>query len=204
MTNLVDQSISPRGRRRREQLVEAGVELLAEGGWPAVTTRAVAERAEANVGLIHYHFGGLLNLKAVIARSAGAQVFDPVTEQLTSASTADEARLRLLELLAAPLDSREARLTVEIIAGAAREPVLGEVLREGLSETRAQLRAWIRELRPGTPEGTETVLIALLDGMLLHRMLDPGLDPTEAVGALAHFLSERAGPDGGTGPNPPT
>jgi AcrR family transcriptional regulator len=57
VTNLVDRPISARGQRRWEQLVEAGVAVLADGGWPAVTTRAVAGRAGANVALIHYHFG---------------------------------------------------------------------------------------------------------------------------------------------------
>ncbi|MGW7270143.1 TetR/AcrR family transcriptional regulator [Streptomyces sp. NPDC054864] len=194
MTNLVDRPTSVRGQRRREQLADAGVELLAEGGWPAVTTRSVAERANANLGLIHYYWGGLPQLKATIARRAGEQVFDPVSRELSGTTTIDEAHAKLIELLSTPHDDRTARLTVELIAGAAREPLLGEVLREALTETRAQLRAWIKRVHPSAPDGTETVLIALLDGMLLHRMLDPDLDNGEALSALSQFLPGR--PDG--------
>ena len=164
------------------------MELLSEGGWPAVTTRSVAERAGANLGLIHYYWGGLPMLKAAIARRASEQVFDPITEQLAKTTTLDEAHAQLIELLSASHDGRTARLTVEVIAGAAREPLLGEVLREALIETRATLRTWIQEVHPSAPDGTETVLIALLDGMLLHRMLDPQLDNGEALNALSHFL----------------
>ncbi|MEV0528242.1 TetR/AcrR family transcriptional regulator [Streptomyces sp. NPDC050439] len=194
MTNLVDRPTSARGQRRREQLADAGVELLAESGWPGVTTRSVAERANANLGLIHYYWGGLPQLKATIARRAGEQVFDPVTTELSSTTTIGEAHAKLIELLSTPHDDRTARLTVELIAGAAREPLLGEVLRESLTETRAVLRAWIKRVHPTAPDGTETVLIALLDGMLLHRMLDPDLDNGEALSALSQFLPGR--PDG--------
>ncbi|KUL55618.1 MULTISPECIES: TetR/AcrR family transcriptional regulator [unclassified Streptomyces] len=198
MTNLVDRPTSPRGQRRRDQLVDAGVELLAESGWPGVTTRSVAERANANLGLIHYYWGGLPNLKIAIARRVGAEVFDPVTLALSSTTTVEQAHARLIELLAAPHDSRTARLTVEVIAGAAREPLLGEALREALTETRAKLRAWIKRVRPSAPDGSETVLIALLDGMLLHRMLDPDLDNGEALSALSQFLPGGP-PSGATG-----
>lgn len=200
MTNLVDRPTSPRGQRRREQLADAGVELLAEAGWPGVTTRSVAERAGANLGLIHYYWGGLPALKAAIARRAGEQVFDPVTEELSRTTTLEQAHVKLIELLSASHDGRTARLTVELIAGAAREPLLGEVLRESLTETRAQLRAWLKRVHPSAPDGSETVLIALLDGMLLHRMLDPDLDNGEALSALSHFLPGHPGPRGGQSP----
>lgn len=164
------------------------MELLAEAGWPGVTTRSVAERAAANLGLIHYYWGGLPALNAAIARRACEQVFDPVTEALSGTTTIEQAHAKLIELLSMSHDGRTARLTVELIAGAAREPLIGDVLRGSLTETRAQLRAWLRRVHPEAPDGSETVLIALIDGMLLHRMLDPALDNREALRALSHFL----------------
>ena len=77
MTNLADRPNSARGDRRREQLVETGIALLDEQGWPGVTTRAVAERAGTNPGLIHYHFGGLPGLHAAIFRRATDLVVNP-------------------------------------------------------------------------------------------------------------------------------
>ena len=40
----------------RRRIEAAAVALVAERGWDAATTRAVAERAGVNRGLVHYHF----------------------------------------------------------------------------------------------------------------------------------------------------
>ncbi|MBY6685169.1 TetR family transcriptional regulator [Rhodococcus sp. BP-149] len=41
---------------RRSQLIEAGLTVAAEAGIAAVTVRAVAEHAEASLGVVHYCF----------------------------------------------------------------------------------------------------------------------------------------------------
>lgn len=62
--------MTDRSDRTRQQLIDAGVQVLTEGGWAALTSRAVARRSEVNVGLIHYHFGGMPGLRAAIAQGA--------------------------------------------------------------------------------------------------------------------------------------
>ncbi|MGW0705614.1 TetR/AcrR family transcriptional regulator [Streptomyces sp. NPDC002643] len=178
---------SLRGQRRREQLVDAGVELLSEGGWPAVTTRSVAERAGANLGLIHYHWGGLQPLKRAIARRAGEMVFGPPTIQLLESADLDELLEKLPAMVAPSSDDLTTRLTVELIAGAVRDPELGEVLRESLAEARSHLTDWLQTHLPDAPQGTATLLVALLDGLFLHHMLDPGMNSAEAIDALARI-----------------
>ena len=58
------------GELTRRRLLDAGASLIVERGWGAVTTRAVAERADVNQALVHYHFGsiGKLRREAVLAR----------------------------------------------------------------------------------------------------------------------------------------
>ena len=52
-----------------ENLIRATGELAAERGFANVSTRAIAKRAKANLGSIHYHFGGKDGLfKAVVMR----------------------------------------------------------------------------------------------------------------------------------------
>lgn len=207
MTNLDDRpSPSLRGNQRRQQFIDAGVELLAEGGWAAVTTRSVAERAGANLGLIHYYWGGIQKLKEAIARRVGELIFGPLTEQLMEAGGLEDVMARLPEVLAQPTDSATARLTVELIASAVREPALGEVLRESLAEARRELDQWLAEHAPAAPPGTATLLMALIDGLLMHRMLDPELYTQDAVGVLvdfaAHLSGPAAAPDTGSGDEP--
>ncbi|CAM3121832.1 hypothetical protein HMPREF1486_00739 [Streptomyces sp. HPH0547] len=180
-------------------MVDAGVELLAEGGWPAVTTRSVADRAGANLGLIHYHWGGLAGLKQAIAHRAGELVFGPLTARLLEAASPQDVLDRLPAMVSPPTDDTTTRLTVELIAGAVRDPALGDVLRESLAEARTQLDAWLAEHLPEAPPGTATLLIALLDGLFMHHMLDPEMGSAQAVEALVRLAGHAPALAGGAG-----
>ncbi|MFI6595987.1 TetR/AcrR family transcriptional regulator [Nonomuraea sp. NPDC050536] len=195
MTNLVDRPSSPRGDRRREQLVEAGVDLLCENGWPAVTTRAVAERAGTNPGLIHYHFGGLPGLHAAIAGRAGDLVIGPVVSTFADALDQGVAVATMRALLPHTTDDERAmRLAVELIAGATRDPALGEVLKDQLRQVRTEFAQRLRRLHPTwparRPDGVATLVTALIDGLVLHYMVDPALPLDDAFAVLRDLLEE--------------
>ncbi|MEU7894031.1 TetR family transcriptional regulator C-terminal domain-containing protein [Nonomuraea sp. NPDC049152] len=187
-----------RGEQRRERLIEAGLALLSESGWPAVTTRAVAERADTNLGLIHYHFGGLKELHVAIARRAGEMVIEPLLAQLL-ATTDERAGVESLRSLlpVAAGDDHITRLSVELVAGALRTPEIGEVLRDQLRVARGRIAEWLRALHPQWPPsrclGAATLITALLDGLVLHRLLDPELPAREAVAALTDLVDQLEG-----------
>jgi len=54
----------------RHALINAAGELAAELGFASVTTRAIAQRAKANIGSIHYHFGGKDRLFEAVVQNA--------------------------------------------------------------------------------------------------------------------------------------
>ena len=184
---------SGRGERRREQFADVGVALLAEGGWPAVTTRSVAERAGANLGLIHYHFGSVANLHEAIARRAGERVIGPVLAELFEAADERAALTAVRRLLPATTDDPEVtRLAVELIAGATRDPALREVLREQLRQAREDIAGRLHQLHPEWPQqrcvGVATLAAALLDGLMLHRMIDPDTPADAALDTIARLI----------------
>ncbi|MEU4704167.1 TetR/AcrR family transcriptional regulator [Nonomuraea dietziae] len=196
MAKLGDRPNSVRGDRRREQLVDAAVALLCEGGWPAVTTRGVAERADTNPGLIHYHFGGLPGLHAAIAGRAGDLVINPLVTELLAAVDERAALATARRLLpAATGDGQTTRLAVELIVGATRDPALGEVLRDQLREARGQIADRVGQLHPDWPParltGVATLIAALIDGLMLHHMLDRDLPVGEALAAVEDLLEEE-------------
>ena len=45
-----------------DALLDAAERLLVDAGYPAVTTRRLAEEAKVNHGLVHYYFGSIENL----------------------------------------------------------------------------------------------------------------------------------------------
>ncbi len=172
-----------------------GVDLLAEGGWPAVTTRAVAERATANVGLIHYHFGGVGNLHRAIAERAGDLVINPVIDELLEATTEQAALDTLRGLLPSSGSTRASRLAVELVVGAMRDSNLGAVMRDQMRQSRAQAADRLATLRPHWPAsrcaGVATLVVALLDGLMLHLVLDEDLPTEEALAAIEELVGDR-------------
>jgi AcrR family transcriptional regulator len=55
-----------RGRSTRAQLTAAAADVLGEQGYAATSMRAVAERAGAQLSLVHYHFGSKSGLLAAV------------------------------------------------------------------------------------------------------------------------------------------
>lgn len=195
MTNLVERPSSGKGRgaRRRDQLIDAGVELLAERGWPAVTTRAVAERAGANLGLIHYHFGGLQALRLAIAERAGEVIIGPVLAGFLGAPDERAALEALRRVIPETTgDTRVVKLATELITEGFRDPVLGEMSRDQLRVAREQIAERLARLRPEWSRerrlGAAVLVAALLDGLMLHRLLDAELPTDHALTALADLL----------------
>jgi AcrR family transcriptional regulator len=159
-----------------------------------VTTRAVAGRAGANVALIHYHFGGLPGLHAAIAQRAAGEVLTPIVDVLVAAADPADALETLRHLLSAtPGNDRVLRLVVELVAGAGRDPTLGQALQGALRRARARLAERLGELYPRWPQeqrtGAATVALALLDGLMLHRLLDGELPALDALGALDALIA---------------
>ena len=180
-----------RGARRREQLVGAGVDLLGERGWAGVTARAVAERAGTHQGLVHYHFGGLPALKRAVADAAVREAFEPAVALLTAAGSWPAGVAAVVRATAGQWEPRTARTTAELVVASLQDPEVGELLRDTLAAVRARLVPWLAASGEAEPEGLATVLVAALDGLVLHRLLDPALD-LGAAAAAADALAARS------------
>ncbi|MBB6399390.1 AcrR family transcriptional regulator [Actinomadura coerulea] len=197
MTNLAGRPNSPRGDRRRRELVDAGTALLSLEGWPGVSTRAVAERAGTNPGLIHYHFGGLAGLHAAIFRHAVDLIVGPMVAELLAAPD-ERAALEAMRglLVPAPAGEPGSRLAAELIVGAMRDPALGAVLREELRLARERIADRLAALHPDWPRGrlsgAATLITAAIDGVMLHYMIDGELPVGDALSAAADLLEGRS------------
>lgn len=56
-------------KQRREQLVEAAIDLSVEEGLPAASIRRIADRANVSLGVVHYHFRSKEELLSAMAGS---------------------------------------------------------------------------------------------------------------------------------------
>ncbi|RDI64642.1 TetR/AcrR family transcriptional regulator [Nocardia pseudobrasiliensis] len=184
------------GRETRARLMDAAVALIAEHGWGAVSTRMVAERAGLRPGLVHYHFDSVNDLLIAaslrLARGIGSAALDGALSQ-----SGDVGLERLIAMIAGFTGGdADTRVMSEMMLAATRYERLRQGLGEVLTEFRAGVAAWLRAGNAGTdPEATAAVLVATLDGLILHRLIDPQLGGLDIRGPLCRLagLSQNDG-----------
>ncbi len=193
MTNIERAGGLPagRGEATRRKIATAAVELVAELGWDAVTTRAVAARAGVNPALVHYHFGSMEALLhgAVVAAldEEIGQAAQPLAEAPSLGAGLDGAIEAIGQY---DLGTPAANLLIEAMVRAMRDPGLAEVIVPSLRAFRTLVATRVRAASASgeasadlSPEATGVLVAAALDGLLFHRIIDPSTD-IEGVGAV--------------------
>ncbi|MVU80389.1 TetR family transcriptional regulator [Nocardia sp. ET3-3] len=173
------------GRETRARLMTAAVELLAEHGWGEVTTRSVADRAGVRPGVVHYHFPSVTDLLIDASAQAARHEYESVMTGVLALRGPDAMR----EMLAAIASYSSADpITIamtEMMLAATRHERLRVELGRLVADARAVLAQWFRaDGSVPDPEATATVVAALLDGLILHRLIDPGLGSVDVTGPL--------------------
>ncbi|WP_022923783.1 TetR/AcrR family transcriptional regulator [Serinicoccus marinus] len=177
-----------RGERTREALLEAAAALIAEEGWGRVSVRSVAERAQVRPGVVHYHFSSAEELRRHAATAS---------LRLSLASFA--AALPDLEpgLLAygATVDSPDftrdpsSMLVAETYLAAVRDPEVAGLVRQIVRELRALLEERLRDVGhpPAAARSRAAALVAGIEGLVLHRSVDPDFPVAEAMAHLVEL-----------------
>jgi len=187
----------PGSEQTRVRLLRAAAELIAEQGWGAVRTRAVAERAGLPHGTVSYHFRGkqeLLTEAALYTVTRALPLEGLVGEQGTPPD--------LVELIEGWLTGAET--TDPVVAGVGMEAMLqaerDPVLRRRLAELMGRYREVMTDLVASSqrrrtttvqtdPAGLAALLAAIGDGLFLHARIDPELDTEAAITALRDLLT---------------
>jgi DNA-binding transcriptional regulator YbjK len=153
--------------QRRERIIAATLDLIADEGLAGVSHRKVAARARVPLGSMTYHFRG----REELLREAFTRFADGVVAafdaRLGGAADADEARTAVVDLIHRLSDGpqRDLVLTHELYTLAAREPLYRELTREWMRRSRVCLE---RHFDPATARQLD----ALIEGLALHRALD--------------------------------
>jgi AcrR family transcriptional regulator len=155
-----------------------------------MTARAVADRAGAQLGLIHYHFGGFPQLKLAVADTVIVDAFRPVLQTVADARTWQDGLAEAIAAGAGSLDGPRGRLSAELIAASLQEDSVRERLAAALHDAREQMADLLvrQGAAPEHAPGLATTAVALLDGLLLHCLIDQRL-PWAAAAQAASRLS---------------
>ncbi|MFJ2771971.1 TetR/AcrR family transcriptional regulator [Streptomyces sp. NPDC087300] len=164
----------------REKLLEAARECLFAKGYERTTVRDLASAAGVSMAAIGYHFGSkeaLLNQALFEALDSGERAFGP------SSGPADLGALwrRLIEAFATNKTFWIANL--ETVLRAQRDPELRAQLAAGLGQGRAGMAREVTgtpedELSEETVRTLGSVQLALVSGLMMQHLTDPGSAPT--------------------------
>jgi len=191
----------------RTDLLAATRRLLVAQGPERLTSRAIAQVAEANLASITYYFGSKDNLVAEAMVGVARELIEPVVVQLESHDTEPVTNLlNAVQLLYRIFNENRSQLPgyIHTLAsatndGPARAEIqalhhrLGTVLATAIAEQQQQalLPTWIE------PEPMAQLIVAAVNGVVIAAATNPDTIDETAIGAqLAQLLlSVRTTPE---------
>lgn len=166
--------IAQRGQEVRQRLLAAAVELIPERGWSAVSTRLLAERARVTPGVVHYHFASVQDLLSQATVGLMREMLSGVGDLFDRAKTATEA----VDTMLAALEEYSGRdpaslVLIEAYLAATRDDELRRAMTAIVADFRQRFAGALTRWLVPDPASTAAVMAAAIDGILLHRGLDP-------------------------------
>lgn len=183
----VTAAVTPKGERRRFALVCAAADLLCEGGFEAVTHRAVAERAGLPLASTTYYFSSLEELieTAVdyLATAEVARLRERVKALPRRRRGAEAAAELLVDLLAGEYHREQLISRYERYIACARHPSMRSAERRLLQQRVDSVReAMMRSGRHARVD-MMTALLYSVDGAVVSALVDDRDGPRESVRA---------------------
>lgn len=188
-------------RTRREEIIDAALELFAVRGYQGASMDAIAQRVGlTRQGVLHYFPGKERLLVEVLGRRE-----DFARERLRSAYAEEDLPAQMAQVVAH--DHERAGLTQVYSVLLGESVTEGHPAQEYFRDHYATVRArmvdsfaerWGERLPSGlTPHAAATALLALLDGMQQQWLLDPEQDDHPEV--MRDVLTVLLGADAGEG-----
>ncbi|MDN3239676.1 TetR/AcrR family transcriptional regulator [Glycomyces tritici] len=189
------QTNAERGRDVRARLLAAAQELIAELGWNGVSTRVLAERAGVHSGLVHYHFASLQALLRQAAVEAMRPLVDGTAALLAqSPSPADAVESLLAEIDRYTGTDPASLVFIEAYLAATRDPDLRDQMSGLVTGLRATLAEALTRAGHQAPEAAAITVMAVVDGFLLHKGLDPQLSAMRLAPMLRRLTDTNGAP----------
>ncbi|MGI5261824.1 TetR/AcrR family transcriptional regulator [Streptomyces angustmyceticus] len=188
-------------RARRQQLIDATVDLISTRGYPATSLSAIAERAGVSKAAVLYHFSSKDNLTRAALEQVMAQFREYVDACL---ARADGPRAAIVAYVRAMIGYQQAhRRQVRVITEMLLDDDGGTRLKTpGSHDTHGRWQHLAELLTAGQQAGVlrefdvQTVALAIggaIDGVIAHWLAHPELDLDAAVGELEEFTLNAIG-----------
>lgn len=131
--------MGPRGQQRREQLLQAALELFAENGYEGTCTRHIAERTGVTEGVLFKHFATKQDLFAEVLQHFGpGHLIRLPLEELSDLPLAEALDRQVRAFLEASWEHRH--LLHMLFHSARRDPAAAAELKRQFEEVREAVR----------------------------------------------------------------
>ncbi len=188
-----------RSEETRQALVSAAVHVLRHEGFAAATARAIAARAGCNQALVFYHFGSVMDLLLAALDAVSEERRRRYGELLAGVHDPAELVELAARVFEEDLDSGDAALLAEMVAGVSSTPGLG-------AEVKARVMPWtefaagaVRSAVAGSPlaavvdpDEAAYLVVALYVGLEMLSHLDGDRSAARAVFERARMLAPLA------------
>ncbi|WP_329170780.1 TetR/AcrR family transcriptional regulator [Streptomyces decoyicus] len=182
-------------RARRQQLIDATIDLISTRGYPATSLSAIAERAGLSKAAVLYHFSSKDNLTRATLEQVMEQFGAYVTERVAQSAGPRDA---IVAYVRAMIGYQQAhRRQVRVITEMLLDDEGGTRLKTpGSHDTQGRWQALADLLEEGRQAGalrdfdTRTVALAIggaIDGVIAHWLVHPELDLDAAAAELEEF-----------------
>jgi AcrR family transcriptional regulator len=189
---------------RREQMLRAALEVIAERGYPDTRIADVAERAGTSPALVIYYFKTKDQLLTEAIRFAEDTWYETGTRHLAEITTAVGRLEEIVAMSTLPEADVEPLyewvLWLDLWAQAARHPEVGSVRQKFDERWRETIRSLVAEgqeageFGPVDPMEFAILFSALLDGLAIQIALeDPSVDTAKAFDVCMTFAAGQLG-----------
>jgi len=152
---------------RRDRIIKACLDVIAETGVAGTSHRKVAEAADVPLGSMTYHFSGMNDLLHEAFSRFAQTASKQFEERIAAAHNADTAKQAIADAITHVVlsNQRDLVLTHELYTLAARDPAYRDITNAWMARSRRTLETYFDPT-------TARILDALVEGLSIHRALD--------------------------------
>jgi TetR/AcrR family transcriptional regulator, regulator of biofilm formation and stress response len=174
---------------RRDRIIDACLDVIAETGVAGTSHRKVAEAANVPLGSMTYHFAGMSDLLHAAFSRFAQKVSEQFEQRMAAAYDTDSAKQAVADAITHVVLSnpRDLVLTHELYTLAARDPAYRDITNAWMARSRRTLERYF-------DPPTARMLDALVEGLSIHRALDnEPQDEAIVTAAVERITVQNAG-----------
>jgi DNA-binding transcriptional regulator YbjK len=164
---------------RKDRIIDAAIEVIAEHGVAGTTHRLIAAAADVPLGSLTYHFTGLDDLRAQAFQRHAERMSVIYAAHFERVDTREQFVEAVTDLISGDAggDTDDWAVAYELYLAALRDPALRAITETWMRTSRAVLERFVD---PTTARGVD----ALIEGLVMHKILSTAALPKEQIRSI--------------------